>query len=479
MTDSKNGADLSAELSTQLSTQLSTWTAPECPFTIEYSPRALDDIRLAVVDAFFSLPRGGAEIGGILCGNWDGGRLTITDYAALDCEHAFGPSFALSPRDETQLSGLLAASSRNGSRPVGWYHSHTRSEIFLSDADQEIHRRFFPEPWQVALVLKPHTFHPARAGFFFRDSSGGIHAEASYAEFVLEPLAVRPAPSGAPSKVEPEPAPDPVPEPMLISRSDPQPASPALPAQPKESAQPKEPEQPKERAQLREPAQPTEPVAPLPLPKLSGMPARSSRRWPMVVAAVLLACCALGAAAYWKRALWLPRVQAMAPRRAPAPVSPPPPLGLNTIDSEGQLQIRWDRNSPAVERAASGVLSIGAGGPSRQEIPLDKAHLLSGVFTFARQTERVDVSLGLTQPDGRSSREVTMFVGKLPDSKPAEDPALQEERDNLTKQVAKMETDLDAEIARNAKLQKSMDQLSKQLHAQQRSRLLNQAPDKK
>ena len=40
-----------------------TWSVPECPFTIESSARVLDDIRLAVTDAFFSLPRGGAEIG--------------------------------------------------------------------------------------------------------------------------------------------------------------------------------------------------------------------------------------------------------------------------------------------------------------------------------------------------------------------------------------------------------------------------------
>jgi len=36
------------------------WSAPECPYTVEYSTRVLDDIRLAVVDAFYSLPRGGA-----------------------------------------------------------------------------------------------------------------------------------------------------------------------------------------------------------------------------------------------------------------------------------------------------------------------------------------------------------------------------------------------------------------------------------
>src|SRR5580700_909524 len=156
------------------------WNAPECPFTVAYSAQALDDIRLAVVDAFFSLPRGGAEIGGVLFGSWDGKRLAITGYAALDCEHAFGPAFTLSPDDEARLANLLASPVRDGLQPVGWYHSHTRSEIFLSDADQEIHRRFFPEPWQVALVLRPHTYHPTRAGFFFRGADGGIRAETSY-----------------------------------------------------------------------------------------------------------------------------------------------------------------------------------------------------------------------------------------------------------------------------------------------------------
>ena len=65
---------------------------------------------------------------------------------------------------------------------MGWYHSHTRSEIFLSDADLEIHRRFFPEPWQVALVMKPHTFQPTRIGFFFREADGSVQAERSYRE---------------------------------------------------------------------------------------------------------------------------------------------------------------------------------------------------------------------------------------------------------------------------------------------------------
>ena len=83
--------------------------------------------------------------------------------------------------------------------PVGWYHSHTRSEIFLSDADLAIHNRFFPEPWQVALVLKPHTFEPMRAGFFFREHEGSMRTQASYREFRLEAMPLRTAGDAAPS----------------------------------------------------------------------------------------------------------------------------------------------------------------------------------------------------------------------------------------------------------------------------------------
>ena len=98
-----------------------TWSVPECPFTIESSARVLDDIRLAVMDAFFSLPRGGAEIGGILLGKFDNGRLVISDYAALDCEHAYGPSFTLSPPDEARLTELLSSPrERSPADSVRW-----------------------------------------------------------------------------------------------------------------------------------------------------------------------------------------------------------------------------------------------------------------------------------------------------------------------------------------------------------------------
>lgn len=46
---------------------------------------------------------------------------------------------------------------------VGWYHTHPGLDIFLSEWDLMIHRNFFRQPWQVALVLDPHQ---DRAGLF-------------------------------------------------------------------------------------------------------------------------------------------------------------------------------------------------------------------------------------------------------------------------------------------------------------------------
>src|SRR5438128_2486321 len=100
-------------METQPDNSLTRWTAAACPFAIDYSPRVLDEIRLAVTDAFFSLPRGGAEIGGIFLGQQDSGRVAIVDALPMECEHAFGPSFVLSPRDLAKLGDQIAAANRN------------------------------------------------------------------------------------------------------------------------------------------------------------------------------------------------------------------------------------------------------------------------------------------------------------------------------------------------------------------------------
>jgi hypothetical protein len=154
-----------------------------CPFAIEYPAELLEQIRLAVMEAFFAIPRGGLEIGGVLFGRYREGSLQIDAFRMLQCEHAAGPSFTLSEGDRVRLRELLASTAAEGLHPVGWFRSRTRSEISLSGADIGLHNTYFGEPWQVVWVLRPEVTRPMCAGFFFR--RGG--AFESCPEFEVEP----------------------------------------------------------------------------------------------------------------------------------------------------------------------------------------------------------------------------------------------------------------------------------------------------
>ena len=459
-----------------------TWSTPECPFTIESSSRVLDDIRLAANDAFFSLPRGGAEIGGILLGEWQEGLLTISGFAALDCEHALGPSFTLSLGDEARLQELIRAAPAAGAgHVVGWYHSHTRTGVSLSDSDLTIHNRFFPEPWQVALVVKPHTMEPMRGGFFFRGPGGIIHTGSSYREFPIEPLPMQQVPRAAPMEppssfrapvgpivdvrasadappaaaatvvevhAEPE-APRPPQPPIVEVRAEPVVAPPPPVAAP--------------RVSVPEPAPKAAPAAaPPPVPSLFEHRQERSWTWLMAVLGVG-SVLAVGIAAYVERDTWFPA--AGTPRQVFSPVSAA--AGLNTVDEAGQLQIRWDANAPEVRVATGARLEIADGGPAAA-IPLDAQHLASGVFTYARRTERVDVSLVLDEPAGAALRQTTSFLGQKPPAPPADSGVKNQDAATLRQQ-------LDAEIERNRKLQKQLDAARAQLRGQQLRRLSKQA----
>ena len=434
------------------------WNVPQCPFRIEYSTRVLDDIRLAVMDAFFSLPRGGAEIGGVLIGKFAEGRLSISDYVGLDCEHAFGPSFTLSPRDEGRLKELLEAAKAGGSgAPVGWYHSHTRSEIFLSEADLAIHQRYFGEPWQVALVLKPHTFLPTRCGFFFRDAQGAIEAAATYQEFTLDPMPMQPVPTG----VMPRAA-------DIIDSAGIETGKVIAVAPAAENGTAVQPEAVKHTApEAEKPPRIVEP------PGFAEAAPSSFQRWFKIVLAASVGI-ALGAAGYQERDLWWPRlVGIFNPSAVPVAYAP---IGLNTIDSDGQLQIRWDQNSASVRQASGARLSITDGGGNAREIQLDPVRLQSGNFTYARAGESVTVLLTLDEPNGGQTHEVSTFLGKLPTpAAPGDIVEVRKQRDALTQEAARLRQQLAQEAEANKKLQKALDEARGQLQQQARKRFGNQA----
>jgi hypothetical protein len=101
---------------------------------------------------------------------------------------------------------------------VGWYHTHTRSDILLCAQDLAIYDRFFPGARQIALVVRPDGLKPTRAGFFFRDAALTIHAESTFRTFILG------VPEFAPS-CQQRPAPAPAPAPPVAC---PPPAAPVV-----------------------------------------------------------------------------------------------------------------------------------------------------------------------------------------------------------------------------------------------------------
>lgn len=54
---------------------------------------------------------------------------------------------------------------------VGWFHTHPRMGVFLSSYDTFLHNNFFPEMWQVALVIEPFS---RSGGFFIRQKDGWL-----------------------------------------------------------------------------------------------------------------------------------------------------------------------------------------------------------------------------------------------------------------------------------------------------------------
>jgi proteasome lid subunit RPN8/RPN11 len=418
-----------------------TWQVMQSPFSIRYSRRTLEDIRLAVVDAFFSLPRGGVEVGGMLVGKRREQEIEIADYVPIDCEHAFGPSFTLSQRDVERLrEALQTIREKSGQEVVGWYHSHNRSGILLSESDLEIHRRFFPAPWQVALVLRPHLSQPMRAGFFVREADGSMGAANSYREFVVEPfrrLEGNGTPTTEPVPVQPVAAAQPVKE------------SPVAAAAPMELPA---------VAPFESPRQTEGPAVPLPgflqAPVKADAPKPHRKFWiaSVVVAGSVLGIVglvALGPQVLSRGAVW----------NAAGLASSQDAGWMNVLDSDGQLQIRWDTGSRAVEKARAAVLLVSDGG-EQQRISLDPAQLRAGSLTYTRHSGRVDARLTI-DTEGGPFEIATTFLGATPAALEAEAAASSAEAAALERQseeLRKQNTSLQSQVKT---LQAELEELRK------------------
>ena len=374
------------------------------PVRIEYALPVLEEICAIAVDGLYRFRHGGMEVGGVLYGTADSGVTSITDFRPLDCEHAFGPRFVLSERDRAAMKQLVDLPKSDpelaGLTTVGWYHSHTRSQLALSPRDLEIYHRFFPEPGRVALVLQPESYTLVRAGLFARDANGAVGTAAYYEEFTVQPG----------RNGDARPAAEPVPEAAAVPRN----RAASLEPAPSEAPETAPPEQTAE----------TEPDL-QPLPSFANLEPVRSRKWLWPVMAVLLA---LGGGASVEAYLRY--------------ITSQEPLRLWVGDMGGQLLIDWDRASKTIREARSARIEI-FDGKERRDIEMEGDRLREGSLDYVRNAAIVDVRLVVTPKSGRVAQEFIRFVGQ-----PVRRPSAEEEseairqRDELQAEVDKLRAEI-------------------------------------
>ncbi len=359
------------------------WVTDGCPFAVEYSRQVLEELRVYGEEWFQKIPHGGMEVGAVLFGHYADGVLRILEWRPMPCEHARGPGFILSERDLADLERTgeewATAPELDGLQPVGWFHTHTRSGLYLSSDDGAIFDRYFPDPWAVSLVFCYAKAKPVTAGFFFRNVDGSVRGEKAEQEFAVAPnpaMALRPKRKSAASGRGKRPAE------LSVNK-----------AQRRERPVVDESEAVADAnvaAPVEEPVRAREwqPLKPIPDGEVRG----SGLAWkiPLGIAALL----AVGMFGWF----------------VTRPVEKVSAAVLRVEPYNDQLLVLWDREVPGVQEAERGVLSIRDGGNERT-VPLDMLMARRGSVTYARSSGEVEIGLKLYKGSDMVFDELTRYVG--------------------------------------------------------------------
>jgi hypothetical protein len=94
--------------------------------------------------------------------------------------HAFADG--LPHHRESPRLVYASADVRETQKVLGWYHSRTRSRIFLSEPDLQIHSRYFA-PTTKCFGRSSRVGSPCSRWFLLSRNFGRMRTESSYEEF--------------------------------------------------------------------------------------------------------------------------------------------------------------------------------------------------------------------------------------------------------------------------------------------------------
>jgi protein TonB len=397
-----------------------TWAVPQKPVSVRMPFALIDRLDHEAVESFRSLHSRGSEIGGLLLGcvsPGDPSVVSIEDYELVACDYSRGPLYRLSDADMGRLERAVeqrrgVPSGPGGLVVAGFFRSHTRKGLALDAEDLALFKAHFPDPRQVALLIRPFATKASAAGIFIWEDSV-VRGDASYLEFPFrsseltpskpveeasQPLleVAQPAPPEA-AAPKPQaraqivpiasrreivmPVPPPfveVPAPEIALEKSPEPAAAAPAPAPEDDASG---------------VLPDVPIADVEAPPAAG-PATVNRSLKLARMAVLAAAQLVVIVVLFVYPGFLHH-----PSRSP--VSPPQdssPLALRVENAGGALILNWNRESNAIKNATHAVLAI-SDGAQHENVDMDLALLRSGSIEYSPSTSDVVFRMEVTGAD--------------------------------------------------------------------------------
>jgi hypothetical protein len=309
-------------------------------------------LQLGVVERLQDLLAAGAATQGLLTGRAVGQTTRIHDFKVLP---------GAEPPSAESVEAAIASVA--GADAVGYFRITREAALRLNDSDISLAEAVFADPHHVFLLIQINEPQPPTATFFFWDQQR-LCGDFPFLEF----------PFDAPTL--------------------------ALAEQHKrETAQ-------KKIAARPEVLDPKVASAEPPVRRRMAIPVLVRWGLPLILA---------GSLAVWAAVRFLPPWLARFNRPAAAPglsTTPArPPLGLNAERQDGDLRLRWNRDSGAILNATSAVLAIEDGGAIRK-ITLDPVQVRSGSILYAPTSDQVQMQLTVIDPENTTSESVIVILPK-------------------------------------------------------------------
>jgi len=371
--------------------------------TIRIDLLVIEDLGVATIEGLKAVPKRGLEIGGILLGRLDAEQsaILIEDFEPVDSEHLHGPSWLLSPKDQSAfhraLNHLRGRSSQL--QPVGFYRSQTRDGLSFNDQDNALVREMFNGEPALCMLVKPSLAEPSVAQI-------GMITEG-----LLQPVAVFPFHASVLREGDFQ---------IVEGSSRVMEASPVM-----EDSSPIM----EESTPVMTPEEPSPQHALLPfIPRPAGDPEPDLKRPRRIrltaslltIAAAILLC---GFLVVKYRSSHAP-VPLQAVKSAPAPITapiaappadnPPPAQNdavlLNVQRQDKTATLSWNRDASKVKNADYATLLI-SDGRRHEQLHLSKADLETGRLVYLPRSRDVSFKLQLFA----QSRSTTESIHSVPD----------------------------------------------------------------